>query len=162
MNTIDRDGPPDGDYASYVERLTGAAGRTPGRVESRGALAKRDARAAASRAAASRSAGEPAAQAGGTLAEAAAEALRRAADGARRQGGAANRGAGAKGASGAASADALHAAGRTLGLRLSRWLMIGGFALIALAILDLVPAITPLPGFALLLLSIVLRNLSNR
>lgn len=157
MNTIDRDGPPDGDYASYVERLTGAAGRTPGRVESRGALAKRDARAAASR-----STGEPAAQAGGTLAEAAAEALRRAADGARGQGGAANRGAGAKGASGAASADALHAAGRAVGLRLSRWLMIGGFALIALAILDLVPAMTPLPGFALLLLSIVLRNLSNR
>lgn len=157
MNTIDRDGPPDGDYASYVERLTGAAGRTPGRVESRGALAKRDARTAASR-----STGEPAAQAGGTLAEAAAEALRRAADGARGQGGAANRGAGAKGASGAASADALRAAGRAVGLRLSRWLMIGGFALIALAILDLVPAMTPLPGFALLLLSIVLRNLSNR
>ncbi|MBX3704763.1 MAG: hypothetical protein KF822_13395 [Steroidobacteraceae bacterium] len=160
MNTIDRDGPPDGDYASYVERLTGAAGRTPGRVESRVALARRDARPAPSR-----SAGEPAAQPAGTFAEAAAEALRRAADGARRQAGAANRGAGAKGASGAsgtASADALRAAGRALGLRLSRWLMIGGFALIALAILDLVPAMTPLPGFALLLLSLVLRNLSNR
>ena len=154
MNTIDRDGPPDGDYAGYVERLTGAAGRTPGLVESRAALARRDARSAASR-----STGAPTAQPGGTLTE----ALRRAVDDARRQGDAANRGTGAKGASGdTASVDALRVAGRAFGQRLSRWLMIGGFALIALAILDLVPAITPLPGFALLLLSIVLRKLSNR
>jgi hypothetical protein len=158
MNTIDRDGPPDGDFASYVERLTGAAGRTPGRVESRAALARRDERAAAGRAA--QEASSKVAKQSGTLAEAAAEALRRAAADARRPAGG---GAGATSRAGAGdSAEALRAAGRALGLRLSRWAMIGGIALIALSILEIVPSMTPLPGFALLVLSFILRSLSNR
>lgn len=158
MNTIDRDGPPDGDFASYVERLTGAAGRTPGRVESRAALAMRDARAAAGRAAPQASS-KPA-KPSGTLAEAATEALRRAAADARRHAGS---GAGATSrADSGDGVDALRAAGRALGLRLSRWAMIGGIALVALSILEIVPSMTPLPGFALLMLSFVLRSLSNR
>ncbi|MFO1300833.1 MAG: hypothetical protein U1F17_10695 [Burkholderiaceae bacterium] len=158
MNTIDRDGPPDGDFASYVERLTGAAGRTPGRVESRAALAMRDARAAAGRAAPQASS-KPV-KPSSTLAETAAEALRRAAADARRHAGS---GAGATSrADSGDGVDALRAAGRALGLRLSRWAMIGGIALVALSILEIVPSMTPLPGFALLMLSFVLRSLSNR
>ena len=160
MNTIDRDGPPDGDFASYVERLTGAAGRTPGRVESRAALAMRDARAAAGRSA--QEASSKREKPSGTLAEAAAEALRRAAAEARRPAGT-DSGAGATSRWGPGDgADALRVAGRALGVRLSRWSMIGGIALIALSILGIVPSITPLPGFALLMLSFILRSLSNR
>ncbi|MCO5107524.1 MAG: hypothetical protein M9907_10610 [Burkholderiaceae bacterium] len=149
MNTIDRDGPPDGDFARYVERLSGAAGRTPGRVES--PLA-RVGGGAASRGSGAKGAAGKGAKGAARTAAAAGPA------GAPGAGAAAGRAA----VAGAASVEGLRAAARALGLRLSRWLMIGGIALIVLAILDLVPAMTPLPGFALLLLSIVLRNLSTR
>jgi len=59
-------------------------------------------------------------------------------------------------------ADAAGAVGRTARLPLSRWLAIGGIALIALAVLDVLPRMSPLPGVALLMLSFFLRNLSRR
>lgn len=178
MDTPDRDGPPDGDFARYVERLTGGAGE-PGRVGAGGPAGQR----ARSRAAVPAATGgaappgavgrhasagqrtragqrepagqhvsagrrEPAGPQG--LAEEARQALQRAAGQARTQ-------AGTRPAD-----DALRAAGRSAARRLSRWLAIGGFALVAAALLDLSPALSPLPGFTLLVLSFMLHRLSTR
>lgn len=145
MSPLDHDGPPDGDFASYVERLSGSAGRTPGRVEPSGKAAARRARTAGTRAA--QPAASPARPASGSLADEAREALRRSAGSTRSSG---------------QAADALRAAGRSAALRLSRWFAIGGIALIAAAVLELFPALSPLPGFTLLMLSFVLRRLSTR
>ncbi|MCL4185469.1 MAG: hypothetical protein KJ011_18710 [Burkholderiaceae bacterium] len=137
---IDRDGPPDGDFASYVEQLSGNAGRAPGRVESSG-------KAAGGRPRAGTRTAQPAASSppsSGNLALEARNVSSRAAGGADQ------------------AADALRAAGRSVALRLSRWFAIGGIVLIAAAVLDLFPALSPLPGFALLMLSLVLRRLSTR
>ena len=145
ISPIDRDGPPDGDFASYVEQLSGNAGRAPGRVESSG-------KAAGGRPRAGTRTAQPAATSppsSGNLALEARNVSSRAAGGAR--GGGADQ-----------AADALRAAGRSVALRLSRWFAIGGIVLIAAAVLDLFPALSPLPGFALLMLSLVLRRLSTR
>lgn len=149
MNTIDRDGPPDGDFASYVERLTGNAGRTPGRVES--AASARRSRLAAAAAGGGASASPPALT--GTPGEQLAEALRKATVGARGKAGSAGK---------VVDAEGLRGAGRTVGARASRWLMAGGIALIVLSVFELVPRLSPLPGFALLVLSLFLRRLSSR
>ena len=148
MNTIDRDGPPDGDFASYVERLTGNAGRTPGRVES--AASARRSRLAAAAAGGGASASPPALT--GTPGEQLAEALRKATVGAR----------GKAGSAGKVVDAGLRGAGRAVGARASRWLMAGGIALIVLSVFELVPRLSPLPGFALLVLSLFLRRLSSR
>jgi len=150
MNTTDRDGPPDGDFASYVERLTGNAGRTPGRVES--AASTRRSRRAAVAGGAGASASLPA-QPSGTPGEQLAEALRKATVGARGKDGPASK---------AVDTAALRAAGRAVGTRVSRWLMAAGIALIVLSVFELVPRLSPLPGFALLVLSLFLRRLSTR
>jgi hypothetical protein len=143
MSPIDHDGPPDGDFASYVERLSGNAG-APGRVEPPGRASKRRARALAAQLAAP-AAGAPSR----SLADEAREALRRTAAGAR------------TGGAGPVT-DALRANARATALRLSRGFAIGGIALIAAAVLELVPALTPLPGISLLFLSFILRRLASR
>ena len=149
MNTVDRDGPADGDFASYVERLTGNAGRTPGRVES--STSSRRSRLAAAEGA---GAAAPAPlQPAGTPGEQLAEALRKATVGARGKAGSTGK---------AVDADALRAAGRAVGARASRGLMAGGIAQIVLSVFELVPRLSPLPGFALLVLSLFLRRLSAR
>lgn len=142
MNTLDRDGPPDGDFARYVERLTGGAG-APGRVSAGGPAGQR----ARSRTAAPAATGDAAPP--GAVG-------RHAPAGQRTSAGERTR-AGTRPAD-----DALRAAGRSAARRLSRWLAIGGFALVAAALLDLSPALSPLPGFALLVLSFTLRRLSTR
>jgi len=150
MNTVDRDGPADGDFASYVERLTGNAGRTPGRVES--SASSRRSRLAAAAEGAGAAAPAPL-QPAGTPGQQLAEALRKATVGARGKAGSTGK---------AVDADALRAAGRAVGARASRWLMAGGIALIVLSVFELVPRLSPLPGFALLVLSLFLRRLSAR
>ena len=148
MNTVDRDGPADGDFASYVERLTGNAGRTPGRVES--STSSRRSRLAAAEGA---GAAAPAPlQPAGTPGQQLAEALRKATVGAR----------GKAGSAGKVVDAGLRGAGRAVGARASRWLMAGGIALIVLSVFELVPRLSPLPGFALLVLSLFLRRLSAR
>ena len=142
MNTVDRDGPADGDFARYVEQLTRNAGRTPGRVEPATGWS---ARATVPTAASGND--EPGSQRREALARQAAESLRKVA---------------ARVPGKAVDAGALAATARSLGLRASRWLTVGGVALIVLAILDLFPALSPLPGFALLMLSLFLRRLSTR
>jgi len=178
MNTLDRDGPPDGDFARYVERLTGGVG-APGRVGAGGPAGQRARPRTAAPAATGgtappgavgrhASAGqraqagqhvsagrrEPAGPHGLAgpqgLAEEARQALQRAAGRTRAQ-------AGTRPAD-----DALRAAGRSATRRLSRWLALGGFALVAAALLDLSPALSPLPGFVLLALSFMLHRLSTR
>ena len=143
MNTVDRDGPPDGDFARYVEQLTGNAGRTPGRVE------PASARAATPKAASGNAqpGSQPGPQRHEVLAEQAAESLRKLA---------------ARAPGQAIDTAAVAAAARAAGLRAGRWLMVGGIALIVLSILDVFPALSPLPGFALLMLSLFLRRLSSR
>ncbi|HLS54965.1 MAG TPA: hypothetical protein VK052_02765 [Zeimonas sp.] len=149
MNTTDRDGPPDGDFASYVERLTGNAGRTPG--EQLAASTRRSRQAAV---AGGTDASTPLpARPSGTPGEQLAEALRQATVGARRKAGPAGK---------AVDTVALRAAGRAVGTRVSRWLMAAGIALIVLSVFELVPRLSPLPGFALLVLSLFLRRLSAR
>ncbi len=138
MDTFDRDGPPDGDFARYIERLSGTAGRAPGRVEARTGVAGRRAANAA------RNAG---AQGAGTLAQTAAEALRRA-------------GGARPGAAGAGKPPP--SAFRALLLRASRTMAIVGIAFIVLTVLDILPWMTPLPGFALLVASVILRSLASR
>lgn len=129
VNDVDRNGPPDGDFAAYIERLSGNAG-APGRVEPAGSTKH------------PRRAPEPVAG--------------------RRAGPVDGAGAADRAAIRTVDADALLAVGRTAGARLSRWLAIGGIALIALAVLDIVPRMSPLPGVALLVLSFFLRRLSRR
>lgn len=148
MNTFDRDGPPDGDFARYIENL-GSGAKVPGRVSPTGAAARR-----------ARSRADPGAAGGATTSAEAAgrhglaeEARRALKSGAGRTG--AQRGANPAG-------EALRATGRSAARRLSRWLAIGGVALIAAALLDLFPDLSPLPGFVLLGLSIVLRKLSTQ
>lgn len=122
MNEVDRNGPPDGDFASYVERLGGNAG-APGRVEPAGGPR----------------AGQATGQAPSTTQERA-----------------------GRPATSPADLGTLRATARATGLRLSRWFAIGGIALVALSLLEIVPRMSPLPGVALLLLSFFLRKLSHR
>lgn len=134
MDTIDREGPPDGDFASYVERLTAGAGGAPGAEPASGAWrrAMRPAAGAPATAKAGQSPGEVAA-----AAAARAEANRRKLD--------------------PADMATLRAAGR----RATRWLAIAGVALIALAVLDVFPRMSPLPGIGLLALAMFLRRLAR-
>lgn len=131
MDPIDRDGPPDGDFAGYVERLTAGAGSAPGAEPATRAW-RRAMRPATDTAGAARTGQSPGEVA--TAAAARAEAQRR--------------------KLGPADMATLRAAGR----RATRWLAIAGVALIALAVLDVFPRMSPLPGIGLLALAMFLRR----